>query len=149
MGSKRIYDLNDDAPSPSSSACVCQPFPSLTTGGLQNLPIYLIHGVAASPQPAVAAVAHKGQDGVSVCDGLYHELQVQQAAVGGGYHCKKAGSVSLTWELLRAKASPGAPQSQDRVRRGKGRRDGRERNLQNPVGWGVTQSNPGTKYGSR
>lgn len=77
--------------------------PSIPTGSLQNLPIYFIHGMAASPQPAVAAVAHKGQDGVFVCDGLHHELQVEQAAVGGGYNCKRFGSVSLVWSLLKAK----------------------------------------------
>lgn len=66
-------------------------------GGLQNLPVHLIHGVAASPQPAVAAVAHKRQDGVSVCDGFHHGLQVEQAAVGGSHNCKEAESVSPAW----------------------------------------------------
>lgn len=102
MGSKSLSNINDEAlalpPQPA-----CQSLPSLTTGGLQNLPVYLIHGVAASPEPAVAAVAHKGQDGVSVCDSLHHGLQVQQAAVGHGYHCKKGE---------RVRSSLGAPQSQ-------------------------------------
>lgn len=69
----------------------------IPTGDLQNIPVYFIHGMASAPQPAVAAVAHIGQDGISVCDGLHHELQVQQAAVGGGYNCKRSGSLSLAW----------------------------------------------------
>lgn len=68
-------------------------------------PVYLIHGMAASPQPAVAAVAHKGQDGVSVCDGLHHGLQVQQAAVGRGYHT--AGQDCDGKEFLHTQAGPG------------------------------------------
>lgn len=52
--------------------------------------------------------------------------------MGHGYNCKKVGSVSLAWEHLRAKA---------RSEPGKRRRDGRGRNIQNPVGWGVIHSN--------
>lgn len=50
--------------------------------GLRHLPVDLIHGQAASPQPTVAAVAHEGQDGASACAGLHHGLEVEQAALG-------------------------------------------------------------------
>lgn len=68
-------------------------------------PVHLIHGVAASPQPAVAAVAHKRQDGVSVCDGFHHGLQVEQAAVGGSHNT--AGQDCDGEEFLHTQAGPG------------------------------------------
>lgn len=54
----------------------------------QHLPVHFIHGLTAAPQPAVAAVAHEGQDGTSACDSLHHGLEVEQAAVGSGQNCK-------------------------------------------------------------
>lgn len=58
---------------------------------LRNLPVHLIHGQAMPAQPAVAAIAHKGQDGIFPRDGFQHELQVEQVAVGYGQDCKRTG----------------------------------------------------------
>lgn len=52
---------------------------------------------------------------------------------------RRVGESGLAWELLRAKASPRVKKWNET---GKGRRDGRGRNIQNPVGWGVTHSSP-------
>lgn len=61
---------------------LCCPHLVLTEGQVfQNLPVHFIHGPAEPPQPAVAAVAHEGQDGVFPRNGFHHGLQVEQAAV--------------------------------------------------------------------
>lgn len=57
--------------------------------GFWNLPVYFIHGQATPPQPAVAAVAHEGQDGIFPRDGFHHGLQVEQVAVCCRQDCKR------------------------------------------------------------
>lgn len=79
-----------------------------------NLPVYIIHGLATAPQPAVAAVAHKGQDGILPRDGFHHGLQVEQAAVCCRQDCK--GTKDMLWAACRLPAVP-TPRAGGRGRR--------------------------------
>lgn len=89
----------------------------------RDLPVHLVHGQATAPQPAVAAVAHEGQDGIPPSDCFHHGLEVEQAAVGRRQDCKREprGAVSSrphSWPLLPAWLGSGDG------RQGQGRRAG-------------------------
>ena len=82
-GLSHLSEMETVRPSPSlpSSSSPGSPGP--------NSPPHPWAGRVPPPSTAVAAVAHKGQDGIPPCVGVHHGLEVEQAAVGRGQDCER------------------------------------------------------------
>lgn len=77
------------------------------SSSLPDLPVHLVHGQATAPQPAVAAVAHEGQDGIPPSNCFTMDSEVEQAAVGHRQDCKREPGCGCelpphSWPLLPA-----------------------------------------------